>query len=120
MELNAALPSPFALKLMDDLRIYYANGYASGDMIKVHETIKQLNEMDVHVEMDEYGDVFFHVNGYHDWSDLLKKRLEFIHEKNFADADKIRDELAAQGIQLMDYKDPDTGERKTTWEYKRC
>jgi cysteinyl-tRNA synthetase len=49
----------------------------------------------------------------------IDERLELLREKNFAEADKIRDELAAQGIQLMDYKDPDTGERKTKWEVRR-
>ncbi len=34
-------------------------------------------------------------------------------------ADRIRDELLAQGIQLKDGKDPETGERVTTWEVKR-
>ncbi len=47
------------------------------------------------------------------------RRLSLLREKNFAEADRIRDELAAQGIQLMDYKDPETGERKTKWEVKR-
>ena len=32
---------------------------------------------------------------------------------------ELRDELAAQGIQLKDGKDPETGERVTTWEFKR-
>ncbi|MEC9344005.1 MAG: cysteine--tRNA ligase, partial [Pseudomonadota bacterium] len=49
----------------------------------------------------------------------ITHRLALLAEKNFAEADKIRDELAAQGIQLMDYKDPETGERRTKWEVKR-
>ncbi|HSO47560.1 MAG TPA: cysteine--tRNA ligase [Rhizobiaceae bacterium] len=49
----------------------------------------------------------------------VEERLSLLASKNFAEADRIRDELAAQGIQLMDYKDPDTGERKTRWEVKR-
>jgi cysteinyl-tRNA synthetase len=49
----------------------------------------------------------------------VNNRLALFASKNFAEADRIRDELAAQGIQLMDYKDPDTGERKTRWEVKR-
>jgi cysteinyl-tRNA synthetase len=47
------------------------------------------------------------------------RRLAFIAEKNWAEADKIRDELLTQGIQLKDGKDPTTGERITTWEVKR-
>ena len=46
-------------------------------------------------------------------------RLEFLNAKNFAEADRIRDELSAQGIQLKDSKDSETGERITTWEVKR-
>jgi cysteinyl-tRNA synthetase len=40
-------------------------------------------------------------------------------KRKFGDADKIRDELLAQGIQLKDGKDPETGERVTTWEVRR-
>ncbi|MGE5512339.1 MAG: cysteine--tRNA ligase [Bacteroidota bacterium] len=39
--------------------------------------------------------------------------------KNFKEADRIRDELSAMGIQLKDSKDPATGEIVTTWEVKR-
>lgn len=49
----------------------------------------------------------------------ISTRLAFIRDKNWAEADKIRDELLAQGIQLKDGKDPATGERITTWEVKR-
>ena len=49
----------------------------------------------------------------------IEDRLGFIREKNWAEADRIRDELLAQGIQLKDGKDPETGERVTTWEVKR-
>ena len=50
---------------------------------------------------------------------LRDQRLSFLASKNFAEADRIRDELILQGIQLMDYKDAETGERKTKWEVKR-
>ncbi|MDV4154439.1 MULTISPECIES: cysteine--tRNA ligase [Rhizobium] len=50
---------------------------------------------------------------------LVAMRLEMLKAKNFTEADKIRDELAAKGIQLKDGKDPVTGERVTTWEVKR-
>ncbi len=47
---------------------------------------------------------------------LIAERLNFIAGKNWAEADRIRDELLAQGVQLKDGKHPDTGERITTWE----
>ncbi|MBB3351379.1 cysteine--tRNA ligase [Rhizobium sp. L9] len=50
---------------------------------------------------------------------LVAMRLEMLKAKNFAEADKVRDELTAKGIQLKDGKDPATGERVTTWEVKR-
>ncbi|HHG90520.1 MAG TPA: cysteine--tRNA ligase [Devosia sp.] len=46
-------------------------------------------------------------------------RLMALHEKNWAEADRIRDELASKGIQLMDYKDPETGEKRTRWEIRQ-
>ncbi|MGV1835430.1 cysteine--tRNA ligase [Rhizobium rhizogenes] len=49
----------------------------------------------------------------------VRARLELLKAKNFAEADKIRDVLLAEGIQLKDGKDPATGERITTWEVKR-
>jgi cysteinyl-tRNA synthetase len=54
-----------------------------------------------------------------DVAEFVSRRLAFIAQKNWADADRIRDELLAQGIQLKDGKDPATGERVTTWEVKR-
>ncbi|MCQ8781163.1 cysteine--tRNA ligase [Mangrovibrevibacter kandeliae] len=49
----------------------------------------------------------------------IDARLDLIKAKNWADADRIRDELAEEGILLKDGKDPATGERITTWELKR-
>ncbi len=49
----------------------------------------------------------------------VRQRLELLKAKNFAEADKLREELTAMGIQLKDGKDPTTGERITTWEIKR-
>jgi cysteinyl-tRNA synthetase len=50
---------------------------------------------------------------------LIDARLAHIKAKNWPEADRIRDELLAKGIQLKDGKDPATGERITTWEVKR-
>lgn len=49
----------------------------------------------------------------------INQRLACFKDKNFEKADRIRDELSAQGIQLRDSKDSETGERITTWEVKR-
>ncbi|NDV86661.1 cysteine--tRNA ligase [Aurantimonas aggregata] len=50
---------------------------------------------------------------------IIDERLDLLRAKNFAEADRIRDELLAEGIQLKDGKDPESGERITTWEVKR-
>ncbi|MEM7192435.1 MAG: DALR domain-containing protein, partial [Pseudomonadota bacterium] len=50
---------------------------------------------------------------------LIIARLAARKEKNFTEADRIRDELQAQGIVLKDAKNPETGELETTWEMAR-
>ena len=50
---------------------------------------------------------------------LIAERLQHFKDKNWGEADRIRDELLADGIQLKDGKGADTGERVTTWELKR-
>ncbi len=49
----------------------------------------------------------------------ISERLALIAAKNWAEADRVRDELLAKGVQLKDGKDPATGQRVTTWEIKR-
>ena len=49
----------------------------------------------------------------------MQARLDALNAKNFAEADRVRADLLAQGIQLMDSKDPATGARVTKWEMKR-
>jgi cysteinyl-tRNA synthetase len=50
---------------------------------------------------------------------LIAARLDARRLKNWAESDRIRDDLAAMGVQLKDGKDPTTGEPLTTWEVKR-
>ncbi len=49
----------------------------------------------------------------------VAERLAQIEAKNWGEADRIRDELASEGILLKDSKDSATGKRVTTWELKR-
>jgi cysteinyl-tRNA synthetase len=51
-------------------------------------------------------------------ADKVAARLAALNAKNFAEADAIRNELAEQGIALLDGKD-DNGQRTTKWELKR-
>jgi cysteinyl-tRNA synthetase len=50
---------------------------------------------------------------------LIDERNAARKAKNFAAADRIRDELSAMGVQLKDGKDPVTGEMVTSWEVRR-
>ena len=50
---------------------------------------------------------------------LITARLDARKDKNWAEADRIRDELAAKGVQLKDAKDPETGQIVTTWDVAR-
>ncbi len=50
---------------------------------------------------------------------LKEARLAARKAKNWAEADRIRDELSAMGIALKDAKNPATGEIETTWEIAR-
>ena len=49
-------------------------------------------------------------------STLIEARSLARKAKNFKESDRIRDELAAMGVQLKDAKDPKTGEITTSWE----
>ena len=49
---------------------------------------------------------------------LIDARLKARADKNWAEADRIRDELVEMGITIKDGKNPDSGEMETTWEMK--
>ncbi|WP_333823610.1 cysteine--tRNA ligase [Pinisolibacter sp.] len=50
---------------------------------------------------------------------LIAERLAARAAKNWAESDRIRDELTAMGLVIKDAKDPGTGEMRTTWEVAR-
>jgi cysteinyl-tRNA synthetase len=50
---------------------------------------------------------------------IVAQRTAARERRDFAEADRIRKELEEKGVQLMDSKDPVTGELVTTWEVKR-
>jgi cysteinyl-tRNA synthetase len=50
---------------------------------------------------------------------LIADREIARRERRYADADRIRNELAAMRVVLKDAKDPKSGEIKTTWEIAR-
>lgn len=51
-------------------------------------------------------------------ANAIADRLAALNAKDFAKADAIRNELAEQGVALLDYKD-EQGQRATKWEVKR-
>ena len=46
----------------------------------------------------------------------IEARIAARKAKDWAEADRIRDELVAMGITLMDAKNPATGQIETTWK----
>ena len=91
------------------------------DSAMLNEQKMKLADLGFRSTLDEFGFLELVYSGPIDtWiDDTINRRLALIAKKNWAEADRIRDELLAQGIQLKDGKDPVTGARVTTWEVKR-
>ncbi|MBX8813475.1 cysteine--tRNA ligase [Pseudochrobactrum algeriensis] len=116
----------FADSIGDDLNTWSAitelrKAYKQGD---VEALVSGLNLLGLHDAqlLAEAAQYLFSAAADVDTADVerqISERLAFINGKNWAEADRIRDSLLAQNIQLKDGKDPATGERVTTWEVKR-
>ena len=50
---------------------------------------------------------------------MIEARVAARSNRDFAEADRIRDLLVQHGIVLKDGKDPETGQLITTWEMSR-
>lgn len=100
------------------LKTYIANGLGA----ERRALVDDLKRKGVSVVEGNDGDVeLLPIGGESDDTieRLIDARLAARKAKNWAESDRIRDELAAMGIQLKDVKDPATGEIKTEWEVKR-
>lgn len=94
------------------------------DDLNVSGALARLNELEGEALASALGLLGFEAYRHKDETNVdeamiaerIEARLALIREKNWAEADAIRDELAGAGIQLKDGKDPDTGERVTSWE----
>lgn len=116
----------FADSIGDDLNTWAAltelrKAYKQGD---VEALVSGLNLLGLHDAqlLAEAAQYLFSNAADVDTADVerqIAERLAFINGKNWAEADRIRDSLLAQNIQLKDGKDPVTGERVTAWEVKR-
>lgn len=116
----------FADSIGDDLNTWAAltelrKAYKQGD---VEALVSGLNLLGLHDAqlLAEAAQYLFSNAADVDTADVerqITERLTFINAKNWAEADRIRDSLLAQNIQLKDGKDPASGERVTTWEVKR-
>ena len=100
---------------LDEIQVALLNS----NQKRVATLTDELNAEGVSIEAQPSGAVSYEVGDGIDIGTIVDRRLAFIAQKNWAEADKIRDELLAQGIQLKDGKDPVSGERVTTWEVKR-
>lgn len=125
-EPDAAKASVFADAVGDDLNTWAAltelrKAYKQGDVQALVSGLNLLGLYDAQL-LAEAAQYLFSNAADVDTADVegqVAERLAFINGKNWAEADRIRDSLLAQNIQLKDSKDPVTGERVTTWEVKR-
>ncbi len=107
-----------ALSIGLDLQLHKVN--QMDDLVE--EDIDKLFRLGVAASVDKYGGVTLapikETNSI-TIEGMITARNAARKAKNFAEADRIRGELEAMGIQLKDTKNKDTGEIETTWEVRR-
>ncbi len=99
-------------------------GFANSRTDVVERATRELHEIGVSPKDMREG--FFELQPLRKEAEIDTKKIEELvtarndarKARNFKEADHIRDELAAMGIQLKDAKDPATGEIVTTWEVR--
>ncbi|MBX9468129.1 MAG: cysteine--tRNA ligase [Rhizobium sp.] len=93
--------------------------HANNAVVASASMISEFEAQGIYIQFEKGGIVSVDGDGS-DWlASQIEARLAMIKAKNWAEADRIRDQLLGKGIQLKDGKDPLTGERVTTWELKR-
>lgn len=100
----------------------YFLGLEDARIAEISESLRTEQRAEVHAAVESaFNRVALQEIGIaeRELQETISQRLAFIAEKNWAEADRIRDDLLAQGIQLKDSKDSETGARVTTWEVKR-
>lgn len=126
---RVSIAAPIGLSLMDDLNTPALKQYLDFSSRAIREGDFNLADGSTQVHVYQFV-ALMNLAGlfFQDESEnvdvvsvgvAIDQRLAFIVDKNWGEADRIRDELLAQGIQLKDGKDPETGARVTTWEVKR-
>jgi cysteinyl-tRNA synthetase len=103
-----------------ELKVCVANGFPR----RRDEIVQDLKEQGVRAAV--LGDGHIRLEAVNGSTAALSRKVDALisernaarKTKNFKEADRIRDELAAMGIALKDSKDPKTGEIVTTWEVR--
>jgi cysteinyl-tRNA synthetase len=110
--LASDLNTPLALHRLHKLRTDAADYPELIPRFNASVALLGIQLRNLSTDADDLGDALETVEA------LIAVRLDARRAKNFAESDRIRDELAAMGIQLKDGKDA-AGEPTTTWEVKR-
>ena len=96
----------------------YQTALANQEIVRQDSIRALLKDEFAQVTVGRYGTLEYEILGRNDFSDnvnaLISARNDARASKNWAESDRIRDELAAMGIALKDNKDG-----TTTWEVKR-